>query len=186
MARAVPARRAEFAAGRGMARQALRSLGLLPVAIAMGPDRTPVWPDGVVGSIAHTARHAAALVARAGPVIAVGLDLEPDLALDPDLWPEICTTAELAQVANLPQDQRGLTVRLLFSAKECCYKCLYPLGRQVLGFHDIQVVLDPSGGTFAATLGRSVGPWAIGTTFAGRMSRSGGLIQTVMILRQPG
>src|SRR5437667_3257012 len=63
---AVPKRRLEFAAGRQCAHEALRVLAPLdghsPIGIAL--DRSPVWPPGFVGSIAHTQGFASAAVAR--------------------------------------------------------------------------------------------------------------------------
>ena len=93
--RMIEKRHREFAAGRRAARAAMTGLGLPAVAIPMGPDRAPVWPEGVTGSISHTDTHCLAAVARTGEVRALGLDLEPDMALEPALWPDICTGAEL-------------------------------------------------------------------------------------------
>ena len=53
VARAVPARRAEFAAGRRAAHRAMERLGVPAAPVAMGSDRAPVWPPGVIGSISH-------------------------------------------------------------------------------------------------------------------------------------
>lgn len=183
IARAVPARLAEFQAGRAAARAAMQALGLPACAIPAGHDRAPVWPAGVVGSISHSDGICAALVARAGPVTALGLDLEPDAALDPALWPEVCTAAELARLDHLPASQRGPAARLIFSAKECSYKALYPGSRRVIGFQAMQIMADPATGTYAATLLQSVGARPAGVTLPGRFARTGGLCAVVMVLR---
>src|SRR5690242_8343874 len=53
LGRAAPERQLEFRAGRHCARLAMGLLGAAgPVLRA--PDRSPVWPSGIVGSIAHT------------------------------------------------------------------------------------------------------------------------------------
>src|SRR5260370_12550496 len=58
-------RQREFLAGRWCAEEALQCLGAGSTHVAMAEDRTPIWPDGVVGSITHTDDFAAAAVAWA-------------------------------------------------------------------------------------------------------------------------
>jgi 4'-phosphopantetheinyl transferase EntD len=94
IAKAVAKRRFEFATGRACARQALAQLGVAPLALVSGPDRAPLWPAGVVGSISHTDRWCAAAVARARDVAALGIDLEPDEPLAPELWKQVATERE--------------------------------------------------------------------------------------------
>src|SRR5690242_5958922 len=85
VAGAVAARRAEFAAGRSAARRALAELGIGPVALPVGERRMPVWPTGIVGSITHCVGLAAAAVAWADDLAALGIDVEPAIALDADV-----------------------------------------------------------------------------------------------------
>ena len=73
--RAVSRRVAEFHAGRFCAATALRALEV-DGAVATGADRAPIWPAGVVGSITHTNRFAAAAVALDTRARAIGLDTE--------------------------------------------------------------------------------------------------------------
>ncbi len=110
VAGAVPARLDEFVTGRTVARRVLHALGLPPQALPMGPDRAAIWPSGVAGSIAHAAGYAVA-VGRHGPP--VGIDLEEDAALAPDLWPIIGSPDELRRLAP---DDTGRQVRRLFCA----------------------------------------------------------------------
>lgn len=138
MARAVSRRRAEFAAGRRAARQAMAQLGLPAAAIPMGADRAPAWPGGVVGSISHAGALGVAVVARAGTFRSLGVDLEHDAPLDADLIAEICRPEELAAV---PPEARGMQATRLFSAKEAAYKAHYPLVRRIYGFHGLSVDL---------------------------------------------
>ena len=89
---AVPSRRAEFVAGRTLARVAMRRLGLPPQALPVGPDRAPLWPANIVGSITHAAGYCAVAVgarcasSSAPGLRSIGLDLEPD-NLDPAVTP---------------------------------------------------------------------------------------------------
>lgn len=69
IARAVPRRRREFAAGRWCARAALAQLGEPPVPILRGPQNEPQWPAGIAGSITHCAGYRAAAAARTAEVV---------------------------------------------------------------------------------------------------------------------
>lgn len=168
VAGAVPARVAEFAAGRLAARRALAALGHPAVAIPAGPDRAPCWPEGLAGSIAHAQGVAVAAVRRGAPL---GLDVEADAGLEPDLWPLICDPAELAA---LPAGDRGRAVRLVFAAKEAVYKAQYPLTGRLIGFDAVRVTLEEDG--FVARLRQGVGPLPEGHRLRGRILRAGGLV----------
>ena len=63
VAKAVPKRINEFAAGRACARRALATFGMPGAVLLAAPDRQPLWPTGFVGSITHTAGFCAAAVA---------------------------------------------------------------------------------------------------------------------------
>ena len=170
VAGAVPARIAEFAAGRLAARRALAALGHPAVAIPAGPDRAPCWPAGLAGSIAHAEGVAVAAVRRGA---SLGLDVEADAALEPDLWSLICDPVELAA---LPEGDRGRAVRLVFSAKEAVYKAQYPLTGQLIGFDAVRVTLEEGG--FFAVLRQEVGPLPQGHRMRGRIVRVGRLVLT--------
>ncbi len=145
MARAIPKRRSEFAAGRRAARAGMASLGLPQAAIPQGPDRAPVWPAGLAGSIAHCETLCIAAVSQTHR--SIGIDIEPATPLADDLIPIICADAEQAW---LPQTGRGRVAKQIFSAKEAVYKAQYPLIGRIIGFDD--VILSPAGdGRFAIT-----------------------------------
>jgi 4'-phosphopantetheinyl transferase EntD len=135
----VPKRAAEFAAGRLCARRALAEFGIHDFALRVGDNREPLWPPRMVGSITHTADLCVAVVAAEGELAAVGLDSEVVGQVPEEIWPTICVSAELAWLESLPDAERTVGVTLLFSAKEAFYKCQYPLVREWLDFHDLQV-----------------------------------------------
>ena len=135
----VPKRAAEFAAGRLCARRALAEFGIHDFAVRVGDNREPLWPPHMVGSITHTAGLCVAVVAAQGDLAAVGLDSEVVGQVPEEIWPTICLAEELAWLAALPEAVRAVGVTLLFSAKEAFYKCQYPLVREWLDFHDLQV-----------------------------------------------
>lgn len=136
VARAVPARRAEFLAGRLAARRALARMGRAGTAIPARADRSPVWPEGISGSISHAGHLAVAVVADARRIPVLGIDIEENTPLPEDLIPEICRPEELAG-----QPHPATLARCLFSAKEALYKAQYPRSRTVFGFHALRVDL---------------------------------------------
>ena len=154
VSRAVPKRQREFATGRVNARLAMTRIGQVPTAIPSGPDRAPVWPAHLIGSISHTDHACVAVVARRSQVVAIGIDLENDVPLADNLWPIICTPAELAHVATLPTESQGRQVTRLFSAKEAVYKWQYPLTARMLDFQQIRLTWHASdaGQRFSASL----------------------------------
>ena len=142
-ARSIPARGAERRRASGAVRCAARSLlrdwlgeG---AEIPRGPSGQPIWPEGVIGSLAHDDRIAVAAVARSGAAPSLGVDVEPALPL-----PE-----ELLDLVVMPGDRTGdvepgLRARLLFSAKEAVYKAAFPIDRRFLDYGDIAIDL-PAG-----------------------------------------
>jgi 4'-phosphopantetheinyl transferase EntD len=141
MARAVARRRAEFTAGRAAARLAMQGLGLPPQAVPMAPDRSPVWPSGVTGSISHAAGICAAVLSRDVTRL-LGLDIEDAAPLDPALWPLVLTPEEITALAQTPADQRGTCAKRIFGIKEAAYKAQFPLTGAVIGFQALEVLLN--------------------------------------------
>ncbi len=140
VAAAVPSRLSEFAAGRLCARRAMAEFGVVDFPLRVANDRRPVWPDGLVGSITHTAGMCAAVVAERRIFKSVGLDSEVVGDVGEPLWRKICVAAELDWLGSLPPAQRAAGAALIFSAKEAFYKCQYPLTEEPLTFQDVRVV----------------------------------------------
>ncbi len=137
--KAVLKRVQEFSAGRQCARRLLAEFGIHDFPVKVAEDRQPLWPQGIVGSITHTAGLCAAVVAQRTLLRAVGLDSEVAGSVKSELWPSICTASEIDWLHTLPQAQQAMAATLIFSAKEAFYKCQYPLVRERLGFHDARV-----------------------------------------------
>ena len=142
-------RRREFTAGRHCARQALACLGHEAVALPIGPARAPVWPPGVIGSISHTGDVAIAAVAWKSDLRSLGIDLESADPLEPDLLELVCREEELAALTSCGLDPQ-LGAKLIFSAKESVYKCLWPVTGTFLEFHAIGIRIDPVEARFTA------------------------------------
>lgn len=179
IARAVEKRRREFIGGRVCAREAMTALGLPCAPILPGPDRAPVWPDGVVGTITHTDTWCAAAIARVGEgVRALGLDVEPDEPLKATLVAPITVPDERAWLDAQPAAERGLLGKLVFSAKECAYKAQYPLTRCYFGFSGMRIHLDVRGGAFVAVFLREAGEFREGDELRGRLVVDHGYVMT--------
>src|SRR4029077_16676504 len=103
-------------AARIVARELFRQLGRGDDAIRKGASGVPIWPDGLVGSLAHDAEIAVAAIARRHNFLSLGVDIEPAEALDSDLFELVATKTERRRIRN-----DGLAGRLLFSVKEAVY-----------------------------------------------------------------
>ncbi|MFN3953866.1 MAG: 4'-phosphopantetheinyl transferase [Pararhodobacter sp.] len=174
IANAMPARRLEFTAGRLAAHLAMRSLGLSAQAIAMAPDRAPIWPAGLKGSISHGAEICAAVISADPAIRSLGLDIEPDSALPVDILDTVLMSEERAWLSA--QAHAGHLARVIFCIKEAVYKAQYPLSRLILGFDALRIMPDPEAGTFQAEFLRDCHPFRSGDRLAGRFIRSGGII----------
>lgn len=137
IAHAIPKRRREFAAGRRAARAAMAELGLPSAPVLVGPQREPLWPEGLTGSIAHCATLCIAAVSQTHQ--SLGIDLETASPLPADLEEIVCTKAERAWLDMLSPETRGLAAKKIFSAKEAIYKAQYPLTGQVIGFEAVEL-----------------------------------------------
>jgi 4'-phosphopantetheinyl transferase EntD len=126
-------RRASGAA-RIVARQLLKRLGQPECALPRASGGAPIWPAGVVGSLAHDSRVAIAAVGMCRDVGAIGIDIEPAQPLPSELLDLVATPQERLKIGNDPYHGR-----LLFVAKEAVYKAVYPLDRTFLDHHDVQI-----------------------------------------------
>jgi 4'-phosphopantetheinyl transferase EntD len=142
---AVESRRREYAAGRLLARSLLGATGSADVALTNGPDRAPIWPPHVVGSITHCPSLCAVAIARSSDLFGIGIDVEPAEPLPEDVADRVLSPAERKSIARLPRQLRTVAARLVFSAKEATYKALYPTTRRFLDFPDLHVELDTNG-----------------------------------------
>ena len=151
--RAVENRRREFTTARACAREALARLGEPGQPILSGPKGEPLWPAGIVGSITHCKGYRACAVARAGDILAVGIDAEPNQPLPDRLHGEIALPEEREWLRSLArQAPETHWDRLLFCIKESIYKAWFPLAERWLGFEDAVVSIDREQATFEARL----------------------------------
>lgn len=182
IARAVPKRRREFAAGRQAARGAMQSLGVPEQAVPSRLDRAPHWPKGLTGSITHDATSCVAIVGAEEHFRALGVDVEPDAPLHHDLTAEICLPQERAWLMEVPAPRRALMARRLFCAKEAVYKAQYPLTQALFGFDAIQITLNVRSSGFIARFMYTVGEVPEGTVLSGQCGTGGGHVLAMVTL----
>ena len=188
MAGAHGKRRREFAAGRCSAHKALGELGITDFPVLAGPDRAPIWPGAVVGSITHTETrsggYCGVAIAHRRLVAGLGVDAEPRQPLPADLWPRVLDADE--KRAALGAREPGVWARLVFSAKESVYKALSPLCGRFLDFSDVHVKLLPGQGRFVAELVGNARAVAPAVPVLGRLALDQELLLTTVLLPASG
>lgn len=139
-------RQLEFASGRRLAKTALTHLGisLRPI---LRKERRPLWPEFVVGSIAHTDSLAVSAVANAVNYRGIGIDVEKISAVDERVAQRVFVDDELDWIAT--QDSPEWRTAL-FSAKESIYKAMNPITNEFLGFRDVTLTIDEDALSFTA------------------------------------
>ena len=137
-------RRAEFTLGRICAHGALSRFGLESEPILRNPEtREPCWPDSIFGSITHSAGFAAVAVGLKNEIQGVGIDLESlSRSFNFNIKRQVCVDSELEWLESLPAEQANRALRIIFSAKESIFKCLYPGTKTYLSFKDAAVTIN--------------------------------------------
>ncbi len=173
----------ELENGRAYAKRALAMLGIVRAELLIAPDRSPLWPVGVVGSLTHvTGRdggHFAAAVARTHAVCAIGIDVERDGDLHASIWSNILTAGELERIRTLPVSERVAAVQMVWCAKEAIVKAM----RRPTEPTQLEIALDLNWNSYLVTWqaakpgrARSVEIWH------GRTVRSEGFILSSVVV----
>ncbi len=148
-----PKRRTDFRLGRAAARQVLESIGFPVVTpVLKGQHREPVWPQGVVGSIAHGSGYGIAAAAWQQDVPAIGIDIQKieDRYTD-DLIARFADPTEFEWVRSDAAKRTERAVKL-FSAKESVFKAIYPIGRVWFAFDVAHLVPAADENSFKASV----------------------------------
>ncbi|MBJ6133016.1 4'-phosphopantetheinyl transferase superfamily protein [Ochrobactrum sp. Q0168] len=143
-----PGQRRASGTARIAARELLEIHGKGDLAILRGASGEPIWPAGIVGSLAHDDDMAVAAVASSADFLLVGIDVEPAVPLPEDI------AALVKQPGDRLPEGAADADRILFCAKEAVYKAVYPLDRVVLNYDDI--IVDLLQGHAHTTTGRTV------------------------------
>ncbi len=135
-------RKEEFRAGRVLARKLLSQLGYSKISLLADENRCPQWPEGIVGSIAHTFDYCMVAVTQSQYYKSIGIDLEIVERVKPQLWSRICTDNEMKWIQSQDSHTENELAALIFSTKEAFYKCQYILTHQFLNFKDVEISID--------------------------------------------
>lgn len=146
--------------------------------LPMGTDRAPQWPNGVIGSIAHTDDACLAIVSRDKGLVSVGIDLEYERSMPSAVADAISCRADRCKSDEARRELGDRYDSVLFSAKEAAYKCQYPLTGTLIGFDALSIRLSAEDGTFAAQFEQTVGAFQPGTILNGRFAFCGGHVVT--------
>jgi 4'-phosphopantetheinyl transferase EntD len=174
LANAVPERLAEFSAGRSAARAAMGMLGHKAHALPSGPDRAPVWPAGLTGSVSHCTGVCVAVLGGRSQWSGIGIDVEPDHALDQTLWEVLLCPQERGAVVT------GHDVLRYFVAKEAAYKAQYSITRTLFDFQSLSLQFD--GATFQARFQTDVPPFKRLDHLNGEMIFAGGYVAALVTI----
>lgn len=151
IANAVDKRRREYAMGRLCARRALAHFGVTGFPLLAGSDRAPIWPAHLVGSVSHCRDLCAVAVGEKKRFAGIGLDVELAKPLERKLFRMVLTDSEMSALSRHADREARLRAKIIFSAKESVFKCLYPLVRRFIGFRECDVALL-DGGVFTASV----------------------------------
>jgi len=148
-------RRLEYISGRRCVHFAMEQAGFFNLPVLTNPDRSPNWPSSITGSITHSNSNAAALIASPSQYVkGLGIDIENlKRIVNPNISNHVLNPEE--QNHWFTRKSTGLqNLKIIFSIKECIFKCFYPRHRIYLGFMDA-VILDLKENSFKAVLTKS-------------------------------
>lgn len=153
----VPKRKAEYLAGRRAALAALGRIGVAEVSIPIGPNRAPVWPADVLGSITHTSNIAAAIAIRKTTFIrGIGIDAEELIATEHVEGVRRSVLSMNECEALLPfvnETSEAYAATVAFSAKESFYKATSDAAGRIFGFNALRILsCDAKQGAMVAAL----------------------------------
>lgn len=141
-----------FISGRAAARRALLQMGIAQ-AVSADEDGVPIFPQGVVGSIAHKHQRGVAVVASERIFHSIGVDLEWDTreADEDSLMTRVCSPGEERIEETLRNSGVLSPATLILSAKEAVYKASFPVSRENFDFNDFALEVDVGDRAFCAS-----------------------------------
>ena len=145
-------RRLEYISGRRCAHFAMEKAGFYTLPILTNGDRSPHWPSAIVGSITHSSEYAAALIVAPGYTVrGVGIDIENlNRPINPNISKHVLSPEEIKDWFS--QGSKSINnLKIIFSIKECIFKCYYPGYKVYLGFQDA-IIKELTDNNFKAML----------------------------------
>lgn len=170
-------RTAEFATGRILARHLFDRFGRTGP-VLRGDLGEPLWPAGLVGSIAHCADLVAVALASEKRCRGLGIDVEPCEPLPPELARMIMPGLGEYETGILD----GLGGLSVFCAKEAVYKALFPRNRMMMDFDAVHIALADCRANFTAHLRIDLPDCPAGTLVRGRLCRTSRHLGAAVVL----
>lgn len=139
LSKAAHRRRAEYLAGRYVAKRLLADFGYQPFDLTKEKSGAPGWPAGIHGSLSHSGNRVAGALHASAFFSGVGIDIESRLNEEHavNIKEAILTHEESNRLRFLSESQK---VTLLFSAKESFFKAVYPKAGVRFDFRDVEIV----------------------------------------------
>ena len=141
--RAVTVRKAEFLAGRILARSLLDDYGCTNENVHIGRYREPIWPNGFAGSLSHCSGYVICVVGKASACAGIGVDvMTPYVLNDLSAIRDIPTLVQDAHAINLKPifQNTDLAYALAFSLRESVYKAVFPHMEIFLDFDSVEII----------------------------------------------
>lgn len=184
-----PEVRLAFSLGRECAHRALQQLKIdSDVPILRRQDKSPLWPEGVCGSISHTKKSqltvAVAAAGRKSNVRSIGIDIEDlERKMSTAVIQKITVEAERRWLQNFDEVARQQQAVRIFSAKEAIFKLLGPLTKEAKTFDSAVLIPNASKGGFDLELRAGLLPGSrTATQHWVSVQESDGLVLTAVIL----
>jgi enterobactin synthetase component D len=150
-------RQLEYSAGRKSAYETIKMIDSKHSdCIGANEDGSVKWPTGLVGSITHSNGIALSVVGSDLIFDGIGVDIERLLSFSRavKLVQKICTHEEMISFHDC---FNPMIVSILFSAKECLFKALYPITNSRFYFKDAQIIkIDIANNTWTIKLLKSL------------------------------
>lgn len=166
----------ESAAARELARELLRPHGFDAPPLPRHALGFPRWPQGWVGSIAHSAGWCAVAQSTRSRALSVGVDVEAPTRMQHAMWPHLMTGAEMDAVLSQPEPARAVAATAIFCAKEALFKTLFPLDQRVPGFLDLEVEWTGRGAFRARPIATATTAGFALETAQGRVTTRAGIV----------
>lgn len=136
----VKKRRREFVAGRTLTRKALSQFEINNYDLLQGNNREPLWPHNIIGSISHSDTYVSVAVTNNENYRSIGVDLEIIEKIDDSQLNIILTKNEIDYLLHV--EDKDIFHKIIFSAKESIYKCIYPIVKNFIDFSQVEIKVE--------------------------------------------
>ncbi len=175
----------EFTAGRLCAREVLKKLGIDNFPLLVGDNREPLWPSGIVGSISHCRDNCIVVASMDRRIAGLGVDIEDIAPLEAEIIALVCRQKEKQWITNVYEPGYPDWAKIIFSAKESVYKCLFPAKNIHLDFKEVQIEFDIPNNEFIVDLfNREMAKFVDSYTMIGCFSYTNEYVYTGVELRK--